>query len=76
MTSLNIRIPNTLDQRLAMLAAHTGRTKSYYVREALEEKLEELEDCYLAIQSLENIKKGKSKVWSHKEIEKDCGLEH
>ena len=52
MRSLNIRIPDKLACRLMYLAQQTGRTKSYYVRQALEEKLLELEDYYLALQSL------------------------
>ncbi|GJM07551.1 MAG: hypothetical protein DHS20C10_12850 [marine bacterium B5-7] len=74
MTSLNIRIPEALAARLGTLAEQTGRTKSYYVREALEEKLEELEDYYLAMQSLERVKTGKSRVYTQQEIEDDNDL--
>ena len=75
MQSLNIRIPDNLADRLGELATETGRTKSYYVRQALEEKLEELEDYYLALQSLEKVDTGKSRVWTHKEIEQDRDLD-
>lgn len=75
MTSLNIRIPESLAGRLGELANQTGRTKSYYVRTALEEKLEELEDYYLALESLEKVETGKSRLWRHEEIEKDLGLD-
>ena len=68
MTTLNIRIPESLAGRLAHLADQTGRTKSYYVRAALEEKLEELEDYYLAMQALEKVSTGKSRLWTHEEI--------
>jgi len=43
-----IRLPQELEARLTNLAVQTGRTKSFYVRQALEEHLEELEDVYLA----------------------------
>ena len=75
MQSLNIRIPDNLADRLDDLASETGRTKSYYVRQALEEKLEELEDYYLALQSLEKVETGKSRVWTHDEIEKGRDLD-
>lgn len=75
MISLNIRIPEKIGERLGDLATKTSRTKSYYVRKALEEKLEELEDYFLAMQSLENIETGKSKIWSHEDIEADRDLE-
>jgi len=75
MTSLNIRIPNSLAGRLGHLAVQTGRTKSYYVRAALEEKLEELEDYYLAMDALEKVETGKSRVWTHEDIEKNRDLD-
>ena len=75
MISLNIRIPDNLAGRLRNLATQTGRTKSYYVRTALEEKLEELEDYYLAMESLEKVSTGKSRVWSHEDLEQGRDLE-
>ena len=75
MISLNIRIPEKIGQRLDKLATKTSRTKSYYVRKALEEKLEEIEDYFLAMQSLENVETGKSKIWAHKDIEAGRDLE-
>jgi len=75
MTSLNIRIPDNLGERLGVLATQTGRTKSYYVRKALEEKLEELEDYYFAMQSLEKVATGKSRMWEHEDIEQGRDLE-
>ena len=40
---LAIRLPEEIEHRLAELAAKTGRTKTYYVREAILEHLDELE---------------------------------
>jgi RHH-type rel operon transcriptional repressor/antitoxin RelB len=37
-----------LDARLERLAIKTGRTKSFYIKEAIEEHLADLEDFYLA----------------------------
>lgn len=45
---LTVRLPEELDRRLADLAKATKRPKSFYVREALERALEDLEDAYLA----------------------------
>ena len=39
------------------------------LREAIQDKLEELEDYYQALQSLERVQTGKSPVWTQKEIE-------
>jgi RHH-type rel operon transcriptional repressor/antitoxin RelB len=45
---LAIRLPPEIETRLDALAKATGRTKSYYVREALVEHLADLEDLYMA----------------------------
>ena len=74
MISLNIRIPESLARRLSVLASQTGRTKSYYVREALQDKLEALEEFYLAAETAEQVAIGKMRTWSQAEIEKDCDL--
>ena len=49
---LAVRIPADIENRLEELARKTGRTKTYYVREALTEYLADLEDHYLAEERL------------------------
>ena len=44
----SLRLPSELEARLERLAAKTGRTKSFYIREAIEEHVADLEDFYLA----------------------------
>lgn len=75
MATLNIRISDYIAGRLDLLAAQTGRTKSYYVREALEDKLRELEDYYLSIQVAEKVANGNMRVWSQQDIEQQCDLD-
>ena len=53
-----IRLPKDLEARLDRLAKETGRTKTYYVREAITEHLSELEDMYLAERVLERVRAG------------------
>lgn len=50
---LSIRLDPDTERRLSRLAEATGRTKSYYAREAILAHLEEMEDRYLAMQRLE-----------------------
>src|SRR5207247_4149376 len=57
---LAIRLPQSIEKRLEELARRTGRTKTYYVREAILEHLEDLEDMYLAKGALERIRDRKS----------------
>ena len=51
-----IRLPEEIEGRLDTLARKTGRTKSFYVRQALEEHLEDLEDAYLAEERFKTMK--------------------
>ena len=45
---LALRLPPDLERRLDELARKTGRTKSFYARQAIIEHIEDLEDAYLA----------------------------
>lgn len=45
---LAVRLPEAIEDRLTALAKATGRTKTFYVREAILEHLDDLEDLYLA----------------------------
>jgi len=44
----SMRLPEEIENRLHKLAIKTGRTKSFYIREALIEHISNLEDIYLA----------------------------
>lgn len=68
---LAIRLPEDIETRLTELAALTGRTKTYYAREAILEYLDEIEDRYLAIHRLENP----GKRWTLEEMEKNVDLD-
>jgi RHH-type rel operon transcriptional repressor/antitoxin RelB len=70
---LSIKIKDPILNRLDNLSKKTGRSKSYYVMEALAEHIEDLEDIYLAEKRLEDIKAGKERVYSQKEIEAEYG---
>ncbi|MGL4745886.1 MAG: type II toxin-antitoxin system RelB family antitoxin [Dermatophilaceae bacterium] len=50
---LAVRLPQDIEDRLNELAHRTGRSKSFYAREAILEHLEDLEDRYLAEEALE-----------------------
>jgi len=69
-----VRMPAELEARLDILAKRTGRTKTYYVREAVAEHIDDLEDLYLAEEELRAIKAG-ARTWSLEEVRKDLGLE-
>jgi RHH-type transcriptional regulator, rel operon repressor / antitoxin RelB len=45
---LTLRLPPEIEKRLDTLAKKTGRSKSYYAREAILRQIEDIEDYYLA----------------------------
>jgi len=60
--AISIRLDPDTNERLEQLAAQTGRSKSYYLRELIEGGLESLEDFYLADATMERVRKGSEKV--------------
>jgi RHH-type rel operon transcriptional repressor/antitoxin RelB len=71
---LAIRLPEEIENRLEALSKATGRTKTYYAREAILEYLDDLEDLYLAQQRLADLKAGRSSAIPLEEVMKKYGL--
>ena len=55
---LAVRVSTDTERRLEALAARTGRTKTFYAREAIEAHLDDLEDFYLAEDRLRDFRAG------------------
>ena len=71
----SIRLDPVVEQRLDNLAAQTGRTKAYYLRELIERGIEDLEDYYLAAATMERVRKGEEQVFTAAQVRKDLGLD-
>ncbi|TAM52277.1 MAG: TraY domain-containing protein [Paraburkholderia sp.] len=71
---LAIRLSEEMESRLEALAKRTGRTKTFYAREAIEQHLEDLEDLYLAERVSKRIRAGKEQTSSLEEVEARLGL--
>ena len=69
-----VRLPDDIQTRLDVLAKRTGRTKSFYVREAINRCLEDMEDVYMADAVLQRIHNGNEKVYTQDEVGKRLGL--
>ena len=61
---LILRLPEEIEARLDKLTKRTGRSKTFYVREAILEHLDDLEDLYLAEQVVRRIRNGEEKTYS------------
>jgi RHH-type rel operon transcriptional repressor/antitoxin RelB len=72
---LAIRLPQSVEKRLEKLARRTGRTKSFYAREAIVQHLEDLEDLYLAERALERIRNGEDDTIPLEDVMKRHGME-
>jgi RHH-type rel operon transcriptional repressor/antitoxin RelB len=71
---LALRLPEEIESRLDKLAKLTGRTKSFYAREAIIEHIADLEDLYLAEKRLVKNLNGKSKTFSLASVEAELDL--
>lgn len=72
---LSIRLPKDIEGRLNTLAKRTGRSKTYYVTEAITEHLQDLEDAYLAEREIAAVQAGKSKTVSLDSLMRRYGVE-
>ncbi|CAN7463496.1 DUF6290 family protein [Rhizobium sp. LjRoot98] len=70
-----IRLPDETYERLQALAARTGRTATFYIRQAIEEHLEDLEDIYMAEQVLGKLARGETRTYTLEEVERKLGLD-
>ncbi len=71
----SIRLTPETEQRLDFLAAQTGRSKSFYLREMIERGLEDIEDYYLAMDVLERLRQGKEQVYSAAQVRQALDLD-
>ena len=67
---LTIRLETKLERQLEKLAEKTGRSKAYFVREAIKNSLEDRSDYLLALKRLEQA----GPRISLEEIERELGL--
>ena len=71
---LSVRLPADVEDRLDRLAKATGRSKSFYARQAIVQHLEDLEDIYLAERRSADNQAGKSRTYTLEEVERELGM--
>jgi RHH-type rel operon transcriptional repressor/antitoxin RelB len=73
--SVSLRLPDDVSRRLQHLVELTGRSKTFYMVEAITQHIDDLEDLYLAERELEELRVGRSGTASLEEVMKRYGLE-
>lgn len=73
--AISIRLPSDVEARLQNLATITGRSKTFYITEAIREHLDDLEDLYLAERELEAIRAGLATTTPLAEVMNRYGME-
>lgn len=76
MAAVSIRLPEELKVRLVRLSERTGRSRTYYMVEAIKEHISDLEALYIAEQRLIKHRAGRSKSYTQKEMEERYGVAH
>ena len=74
--AVSLRLPDDLTARLDRLAKRTGRSKTYYMIEAIREQIGDLEDIYLAEKEMQDIKAGRSQLTPLADVMKTYGMEN
>ena len=74
MSAVSVRLPADISTRLESLSKTTGRSKTYYMLEAIREHLDDMEDLYMSEQRLVENRAGRSKAYSLEDIEHSLGL--
>lgn len=75
MGAVSLRLPDDVSRRLQQLADRTGRSKTFYMIEAIQEHLDDLEDLYLAERRLIDLRAGKSETVLLEELMKHYGVD-
>ena len=75
MAPVSLRLPDEVSERLQRLVDLTGRSKTFYMIEAIREHLEDLEDLYLAEQRLIALRSRQSRTVPLEEVMQRYGLE-
>jgi len=74
MATVSVRLPEELKTRLARLSERTGRSRTSYMVEALNEHIGDLEALYVAEQRLIKHRAGRSKSYTQKDMEARYGV--
>ena len=72
---VSIRLDEELDARLERIARLTGRSKSFYLRQALVEQIEDLEDLFLSRAIVNRVADGRERLIPLDVLERELGVD-
>lgn len=72
---LTVQLGNELEKRLTNLSKRTGRTKSFYIRQAIQQHIEDLEEYYMAADAWIEYKNSGQNSSTLDEVSKRLGLD-
>ena len=73
-TTVAVRLPDEIDERLSRLSERTGRSKSQYVKDALLEHLDDIEDAAMAAEAYRDFRLSGEPSIPAAEVYRDLGL--
>ncbi len=71
-----IRLPDETFERLKALSERTGRTSAFYIREAIEKHIEDMEDLYLAEEATRRQRENNEPTYTLEEVKRRLGLDN
>lgn len=71
----SLRLDPALERRYDELARQTHRSKSFYLRQAIEQAIDRLEFEYRVLSTVEDVRAGRMNTYSLDEAEKLIGLD-
>ena len=72
---ISIRLDKNLVARLDRLVRLTGRSKSFYVKQAIEDQITDLEDLYAARKVAKRVAEGREGIVPLVELERELGVD-
>ena len=74
-TATSVRLSDATAQKLELLSARTGRSKSFYLRNAIEESIDRMIYEYSILADLEDIRRGRLETMTSEEVKAYLGLD-
>ncbi len=74
MTTLTFRVPDALAEELEKMCEEQDRTKSWFMKKALQEKMEEWRDIRIALKGRDEYERDPSIVTSQEDLMEEFGL--